>query len=43
MEFNKPRIPLCDLFGVTARVKSPAVKGFVITRDMTLVFGCTVF
>jgi hypothetical protein len=34
-----------DLFGVAARVKSPAVQGLVIRRDLVifLAFGCSVF
>jgi hypothetical protein len=34
---------ISDLFDVTARVKSPAVQGLVITRDVALAFGCAVY
>jgi hypothetical protein len=38
MEFNKLQIPLCNSFGVAARMISPEVQGIVVTRDMALAF-----
>jgi hypothetical protein len=35
--------PLCDSFGVVARVASPAVQRIIATRGMAFAFRYTVF
>ena len=43
LEFNYLWILSYDSFDVSARVTSPAVQEIVVTKDMVLVLGCTIF